>query len=288
MLAAAMVGLGCACGDTLCDDCDTPIGECAAAGAPFYPLEPGAWWRDEVIDPGTSMAECPDKLVSIDREGDIVSEGDPHTPLRPGVTAFVAHSDRENALGRRWQSVRADGIYREVDEWFIPLEDGTPGDRSKIVFYCPRALRVPDGALACEGRRITEQYFIGTLTAATPEDWPDCVGSAVDAETCEPVVSHPNCLMQRKEATSEWTIEAVDEPIETALGEHSAMRVRQVLRIKGELDDTQVQWWARGVGKLKESHEPAESETLVDLCLPTEGCERPAPTRDELKAACGE
>ena len=144
----AIASLTWAC-DDLCDDCSEPIGACQAGDAAFYPLEPGAWWRDEVSDTATGIVERPDKLIQILRLGPIVSADSPPIPLRPGVTAYVAESDSEDAYGRRWQSVYPEGVYREVDEWFESKEGGVVGERSGVDFYCPRALRVPDGARAC-------------------------------------------------------------------------------------------------------------------------------------------
>ncbi len=284
-LAAVSLFLAGGC-DKLCDNCDTPLGTCAPTDVMFYPLEPGAWWRDSVIDPLTDLPQCPDKVVSIGELGPIVSAGAERTPLRPDVTAFVAYSDRENALGRRWQSIEDNAVYREVDEWFKPKDDGTPGERSKIVFYCPRALRAPGGVIACAGTHFTEHYRQGTLTAATPEDWPACLALPVARDTCELQADHPGCVMERAEVAADWTIEAIDEPLSTPLGDFKTLRMREVVRVDGELDDTQVQWWAAGLGKIKEAHEPLEEEFLVDSCVPALGCDRPAPQWAEMKTHC--
>lgn len=147
-------------------------------------------------------------------------------------------------------------------------------------------LRVPDGPLACEGVHFTEAYWVGTLTAASPADWAACLEIPVDPETCEMPETHPGCEMERVWRTSEWTAEAVDEPMATPRGTWPAMRIRQVVREDGTADDMEIQWWARGVGKLREAHEPLEVESLVDYCLPADGCERPAPGWATLKALC--
>lgn len=249
---AGLAGLVAGC-DTLCDGCLAPH-PCAEGEGPLLP--PEGWWQEEVDRGGRS---CALEVRATEGEGPV--------PLRPDTTARIVRIDGPAGQTRQWLTARPEGLYLEA----VERPDGA------IEVYCPRALLVPDGELACQGLHITDLYDRATIEPASPGDAAACLALRLDPTTCEPREADPRCAVTLASAQVDWLVEAVAEGANGRWGPDGALRVRSITRIEGVADDTRYQWWVHGLGPVREDRRRKELRRIEEACLPAEGCTRPAP-----------
>jgi hypothetical protein len=255
---------------------DGGVGECNTGDGLLYPLEAGAWWRFEVEEAQSGDPLCPDKLVSIGDAGPII-------PERSDVIAYPARSDQPGKYGIRWQEVTADGsVRRHVDEWF-----NDDGSRLKIVHYCPYMTRVDDGAHACAGAAWTETWRELQVNVDDPAAGEACAGLSVNAADCAidtddlpegcSIDDSPNDGVTEK--VKHWQVVAIDESIPVTAGTFTTLHL-----LSNDEEDGDSNWyWARGVGKVRETASD-ENDALAEYCLPAEGCDAGVPA--DLDAGC--
>jgi hypothetical protein len=205
--------------------------------------------------------------------------------LRPGVVGFPLLSRTEDGCGYRWQEQTDTGVRRHYDEW-----TGTDGTRTKIDFYCPYRIRVPDGDLLSdveENGPWKETYLEAEMTV-DPEGtatWDECLAAKLDPETCTVDSLPDGCLLSEPaESWHEWTVVALDEKVTVETGTFTTLHISNV----DDQGETASFWWARGRGKVKEESSPVETEELVDYCLPEGSTESPPPIYPDLADDCPE
>ncbi len=269
------------------------LGECYEGEGVLYPLEPGAWWRHDTVD-AAEQDVC--KLVWVESLEPI--------GLRPEVTAYKVHSLRVTEFGVtgygvRWQEVIDCGLVRHVDEWY----EVDMIEREAIKYYCPHRIRVEDCPGACEGDPVDPEQcdrvckgatwmedewevVVLKITASTAS-WDECETLAIDHQTCQPLQAITGCDWQISSGWKEWRIAGTYEPVTIDLGTYETLLTQQREKdANGDPMGWHSYWRARGVGKIKEIEEDGTLETLVEYCLPQDGCTTPPPSVEALLAEC--
>jgi hypothetical protein len=297
-----------------CDPLRNP--PCQGGEGLLYPLEPGAWWRHDVVEPSDNHDSdhlC--KLVRIGAKQQIPWRRDvdayPALSLdytRPVKdTADTGNKEVKGAFDfqRRWQDIVDCSVRRQVDETFEGTDTDSP--LKEVKFYCPYHDRVRDCPGACdgqipdvdeckyvsEGASWEERYFELTVTVSdetsTKTHWEECLSIDIDPDTCAVLSKTPKgCVYDREESLSAWRVVAVNASLHVPAGTFDVIK-----QTHDAWDPSMDEWegshvfsWSRGVGKVKEYEFKVVNEKLVRYCLPSEGCTDDAPSVEDLTIEC--
>lgn len=201
-------------------------GESEGEGEGLLPLAVGASWTYDVTDLGTG--EQSEKTTTVEAEEDVGGK-------MAGTTAFRVRTEKIDGTTMNWQKDIGDAIVRYHEEAY-DLGDALTSDE----WYEPYKLRIDESAAhTAEGATWDEEY----------------------TEThYEPGVPDPTVTAR----VNEWTVEAVADEIDVPAGTFTCLRLHRVGSEVGQADKTF--WFARGVGKVKESG--GQEELLVGYSLP--------------------
>jgi hypothetical protein len=201
----------------------------AGAGGRFLPLATGTTWTYKVTDNVTLATWT--KTSTVEAEEAV-------TPERPAVTAFRVRTTKDSLTGDgdtvSWQEDTGTATVRHKE-----ITYDAAGTAQNLDVYTPFKLRLDEaGAHLTGGAQWTETYEEASTDLLTS-------------------------LTTTLEKTEQWTIEAAAQSVTVPAGTFDCVRVRRV-NTAGGADKTY--WFARGVGKVKESGD--KTEELMSFTAP--------------------
>lgn len=197
-----------------------------AEQAPYLPISTGASWTYRVTN-GTTGA--------VTNKSSIVEALEDVGGSKAGVTAFRMRTEKDTGYTVSWQESSPTGVVRHREQGF----DAT-GAMKVEEYYEASKLRFDE----TPGR---------TVPAAS---WTENYN--------EIVTDVPTATTTTVAKTEQWTIEAVGEAVTVPAGTFTCIRVRRVSAVIGQSAKTF--WYARGVGKVKETG--GQTEELLSYSIP--------------------
>jgi len=237
MAFSLLVALAAACGDgssATADDAggvdpDAALdahGDVVIAMGRYLPLAVGASWTYRVTD--LSTTEVTEKTQAVETFEDV---GGRH----PGVMAFRLRSEKASGYTLSWQQDTGTAIVRHREQSFDALDVMESEE-----WYDPSKLRLDEGAESI------------AADAAFTEDY------------IETHIDGPTSVETMTGRQNQWTVEAVDELVTVPAGTFSCLHLHRVGSELGQSDKRY--WFARGVGKVKESG--GKLEELSEYSVP--------------------
>lgn len=196
-------------------------------GGRYFPLEVGATWTYRVTDLGTAAVSS--KTQSVEDFEEVGGD-------KAGVMAFRLRSEKDNGYSLSWQEDAGTAIVRHREESYDQTDLFESED-----WFDPGKLRIDESeAHVAQGATFTDTYT-------------------------EMSIDHTNGDMTTTTSkTEEWRVEAVDEEVEVPAGTFVCLRLFR----SNDGNGTQKRYWfARGVGKVKETG-GAQIEELASYSLP--------------------
>ena len=211
---------------------DAPDASAAACPTPaaerLLPLAIGNTWTYLVTS--SDGATSAPKTSTIEAREDV---GD----RKAGVVAFRARTEKLDGITVSWQEDQCTEIARHREQSF-DLTNTLLSDQ----FYVPEKVRLDETAAH-------------TALAAS---W---ATAYVEVEI-DPVTT----AVTTKDKNDRWTVEAVDEAVTVPAGTFAAIKIHRVGDEEGQADKTY--WFARGIGKIKETGKQTEELVSYDLAAP--------------------
>jgi hypothetical protein len=223
----ALLLIGCGDGDPVGDIDGGATADAFVGTGRYMPVSEGTSWTYQVTD--TSSGEQATKVTTVMAEEDVGG-------MKAGTTAFKVVTLTTDASGmdrtESWQEDTGTALVRHRE-----ITYDRQGNMSGDEFYDPFKLRLDEA----DDRIVPGAMFMTSYV----ETRTDALGTTTNT---------------RNEI---WTIEAVDQEITVPAGTFSCIRVRRMGTEPGQSDKTY--WFARGVGKIKESG--GQTEDLVSSTL---------------------
>jgi hypothetical protein len=153
---------------------------------------------------------------------------------KAGTTAYRLTTTKPGGMTISWQEDTGDGIHRHREL------DQSGANHSEEV-YTPFRTRIDETA----AHLATDATWMESYTETITDD----LG-----------------ITTMTEKTETWTVEAVDEPVEVPAGTYCALRLHRTSTAGGTEGSDKRYWFARGVGKVKETG-ANQTEELVSFSL---------------------
>ncbi len=193
----------------------------------YFPLEVGASWTFRVVD--VTDGSVSSKTQSVDAFEDVGGD-------KAGVMAFRLRSDKDSGYSISWQEDTGTAIVRHREESYDAADVFESED-----WFAPGKLRIDESPDRVElDATFTNSYD-------------------------EMTIDHTNGdLVTTTTKTEDWLVEAVDDVVDVPAGSFSCLRLYR----SNDGTGTQKRYWfARGVGKVKETG-GAQVEELADYTIP--------------------
>lgn len=194
--------------------------------APYLPISTGATWTYRVTNGSTGAVT--NKSSTVEAFEDVGGS-------KAGVMAFRVRTEKDTGYTVSWQVVSPAGVVRHREQSFDTL-----GAMKTEEYYEPSKVR-----------------FDATASHTVPAaSWTE--------NYSEVVTDIPTAMTTTAAKTEQWTVEAVGEAVTVPAGTFTCIRVRRVSAVAGQSAKTY--WYARGVGKVKETG--GQAEELLSYSLP--------------------
>ena len=193
----------------------------------YMPLDEGASWTYRVTDVGDGTVTT--KTQSVEAFEDIGG-------MKAGIMAFRLRREKDNGYTLSWQEDTGDAVVRHREESY----DATDAMESED-WFDPGKLRIDES----EGHTALDATFADDYTETT--------------------IDHTNAgemTMTTKAET--WVVQAVDDEVDVPAGTFTCLKL---FRSNDGTGVAKTYWFARGVGKVKESG-GSQIEELSDYTLP--------------------
>jgi hypothetical protein len=179
----------------------------------FNPWEIGAKWSYKIGQPGTSKPDVLNRMTSVEAYEDV---GAPNA----GTMAFRVHQELYSETKDVWEVARGD-----LDVKYKTIFYNTSATAYETDTQTPYRLKLDESA----------------AHTATGAQWSETFSETDVATGSAPAT---------KSETLTWSVVSDAEAITVMAGTYTALHVRRVNPAKSETIDY---WYARGVGRLKES-----------------------------------
>lgn len=196
-------------------------GDGGSVGGRYLPMAVGTIWTYDVTDLGSGQKAS--KTSTVEAEEDV---GEKHA----GVIAFRVRTEKLDGITVSWQEDAGWGILRHREQSFDLAEVMTSEE-----WYEPYKVRIDESAEHTSvGAAWTEEYVELHIDTASGDE----------------------VMTARANA---WSVEATDEEVEVPAGVFQCLRLHRLGAKAGQSDKTY--WFARGVGKIKETGNQTEELT---------------------------
>lgn len=193
----------------------------------YFPLEVGASWTYRVTD--VSDASVSSKSQTVEAFEDVGGD-------KAGVMAFRMRSEKDNGYTLSWQEDTGTAVIRHREESYDLADVFESED-----WFTPYKLRIDESNAHVE--------LDATFSDSYTED----------------SIDHTNGdLLTSTTKSEDWVVEAVDDEIDVPAGTFVCLRL---FRSNDGTGTQKRYWFARGVGKVKETG-GAQIEELSDYTLP--------------------
>lgn len=193
----------------------------------YFPLEIGASWTFRVVD--ASDGTVTSKTQSVEALEDVGGD-------KAGVMAFRMRSDKDNGYSLSWQEDTGTAIVRHREESYDLADVFESED-----WFTPGKLRIDESPERVE--------LEATFSDSYEEETTDHTNGGLVTTTTK---------------SEDWLVEAVDEEVDVPAGTFVCIRL---FRSNDGTGAQKRYWFARGVGKVKETG-GAQVEELSDYTLP--------------------